>query len=246
MTPRRVPRPLSRIVADGLDAAAVISDLDGCLISGSAPLPGAAELVAGHGERVWIVTNNSQDTAESLATRLGMLGLPVPAERIVTAGETMVRQLAAMWPAGRVAWFGTRRLADLARQLGLELTTRDPRVAALTRDPDLTGHDLGVMTRLASIGVPFWLANPDRFHPASDGTPVPETGAWWAALTAIVDVEPARIVGKPSPDLLTTALARAGVDPAEAVMLGDTDATDGAAARAAGIAFHLVERPGSP
>lgn len=246
MTTHRTARPLAAVVESlteaGPAATVIMSDLDGCLISGSTVLPGAHLLVDRYGDRVWIVTNNSEDTGGSLSRKLGHLGLAVPPERIVTAGETMVRQLADAYPGGRLAWFGTRRLGELAEEFGLAVTTRDPQVAAVTRDPDLNGHDLAVMARLGSLGVPFWVANPDPFHPASDGTPVPETGAWWAALTAIVDIVAQRVVGKPNPDLLTRVLALAGTDPDQAVMLGDTEATDGRAADAAGVPFHLVER----
>lgn len=41
------------------------------------------------------------------------------------------------------------------------------------------------------------------------------------------------------------ALARAGVDPGDAVFIGDTPETDGKAGRAAGVDFVLLHRPGA-
>lgn len=226
-------------------AQAILSDLDGCLVSGTSVLAGARELATRYEARLWVVSNNSEDTAASLARRLEHMGLPITADRVLTAGELLVRTLAAEQPGARLAWFGTSRLAQLASSLGINVTRDAPTVAALTRDPDLTGHDLARLIRLAGERVPIWLANLDPFHPAADGAPVPETGAWWAAVAAAVDVTPARVIGKPSPDLLYAALQRTGVSSRHAVMLGDTEATDGAAARAADIPFLLVERPGS-
>ena len=65
------------------------------------------------------------------------------------------------------------------------------------------------------------------------------------ALTAAVPGLAIPTVGKPRPDLLQLALARAGVAPADAVFIGDTPETDGAAARAAGVEFVLLRRPGT-
>lgn len=49
---------------------------------------------------------------------------------------------------------------------------------------------------------------------------------------------------KPDPALLEDALARAGVGPAAALMVGDSPGSDGAAAAAAGIDFCWVNRRG--
>ncbi|MEX0832218.1 MAG: HAD family hydrolase [Nitriliruptoraceae bacterium] len=233
---------LTRLVNQGFTHEVILSDLDGCLVSGKTVLPGARALVDRHPGRVWIVSNNSEDTAVSLSQRLARLGLKIDADQVITAGETMVRSIAKEHPGARLAWFGTKRLAELARSLSLTTDREDPEIAALTRDPAMDGHDLTELMRLASKGVPVWVANPDPSHPAADGTPVAETGAWWAAVTAAVPVTAARVVGKPSPDLLRVALTRAGVEATDAIMIGDTPVTDGAAARAAGVTFRLVER----
>ena len=71
----------------------ILCDLDGCLISGDVVLPGAAEFVAWAGERLVVLSNNSTDTPETLSTRLGTLGLKIPAERIVLAGTAALDHL---------------------------------------------------------------------------------------------------------------------------------------------------------
>ena len=238
-----IATPLTQLVTQGFTHEAILSDLDGCLVSSATVLPGARELLDRHPGRVWVVSNNSEDTSVSLSERLVRLGLDLDPSQVLTAGESMVRSIAEEHPGARLAWFGTQRLADLAQSLSLTIDREQPDIAALTRDPAMNGHDLTALMRLASRGIPVWVANPDPSHPAADGTPVAETGAWWAALTAAVPVTAARVVGKPSPDLLRAALTRAGVEPANAIMIGDTAVTDGAAARAAGVTFRLVERP---
>ena len=230
-------------------ALAILSDLDGCLISGNAVLPGAARLVDEHGSRLWIVSNNSEDTARSLTARLAALGIAVPAGRIFLAGEQTMRVIARQAPGARIALFANPRLQRLARRLGLRLDREAPDMAVLARSPGFTFGDLAHLVALAHRGVPVWRTNPDTSHPAADGTPLPETGAVWAALRAAVPVQPSGELGKPAPDLVDAALARARVAAADAVFLGDTLATDGAAARAAGVRFvqvhHTVGRAAS-
>lgn len=224
--------------------AVVMSDLDGCLIAGATVLPGAAEVVARLGARLWIVSNNSADTGATLAMRLQAMGLALPAERLVLAGERTLRRLAAAHPGARAALFVAPPLVALARELGLRPDRERPEVALLGRDPSFGFADLAALMAVAHRGVPVWLANPDPFHPGPDGTPQPETGALWAALTAAVPLAPAGGLGKPAPDLIAAVLAAAGIPASAAVFLGDTEATDGAAARAAGVDFVLIRRPG--
>lgn len=225
---------------------AILSDLDGCLISGTAVLPGAARLVDEHGARLWIVSNNSEDTSRSLVARLAALGLGVPPGRIFLAGEQTIRVIARQAPGARIALFAGPRIRQLARRLGLRLDRENPDMAVLARSPGFTFGDLRHLVALAHRGVPVWRTNPDTSHPSADGTPLPETGALWAALEAAVPVQPSGELGKPAAELVVAALAAAGVAAEDAVFLGDTLATDGAAARAAGVRFvqvrHTVER----
>lgn len=226
------------------DRSAVLADLDGCLVSGNTVLPDVPELFDRCGDRLWIVSNNSSDTAETLSARLGGLGLHVPAARILLAGEMTLRALQAAQPGARVALFAAPPLQVLARALGLRPDHDRPELVVLARDTGLHFDDLSRLIALAHAGVPVTLSNPDTFHPGADGTPQPETGAIWAAVTAAVPQARTMSLGKPAPDLPREALRRAGVAPAAAVFIGDTAETDGGAAAAAGVEFVLLARPG--
>lgn len=233
--------------SDYVDCAAIFSDLDGCLISGETVLPGARELTVLAGNRLWIVSNNSTDTAQSLAHKLNRLGLPVQSEQILLAGEATIRKTAKDTPQARIALYGTQLLSDLAVGLGLKPCRGEqkdlPQYALLTRDPAFTMRDLEQLMRLVDRDVPVILANPDLIHPAADGTPVPETGALFAALQAGFPKLNYKTYGKPSSYLVFEGLKRSGVKAADAVFIGDTPATDGQAALAAGVPFVLIQRP---
>lgn len=235
------------LAGSGPDTRLILSDLDGCLISGNVVLPDVPELLRRAGDRLWLVSNNSSDTCHSLHLRLHGLGLDIAPERILLAGERAVRELARDFPGHDVALWAAPPLVDLARSLGLRphRGQRPAPVALLARDPDFNLRDLERLMRLAHGGTRVILANPDLFHPAADGVPVPETGALFAALRAGLPGLQARSEGKPSDAMIRAALRLSGIPAAEAVFLGDTDATDGAAARAAGVRFVLLRRPGA-
>ncbi|MDP2085714.1 MAG: HAD hydrolase-like protein [Gemmobacter sp.] len=225
------------------DRAAVLADLDGCLIAGNRVLPQVPALIETCGSRLWIVSNNSTDTAAGLSQRLAGMGLDHPADRIVLAGEETLRAVASERPGARVALFATPALQALAQHLGLVAVNDRADVAVLARDTGFCFADLARLADIVGRGTPLWLTNPDPSHPDTDGRPVPETGALFAALLAMLpDVAP-RCIGKPAPDLIRKALARAAVLPGAAVYIGDTPQTDGGAARAAGVEFVQIAAP---
>jgi HAD superfamily hydrolase (TIGR01450 family) len=248
-------RPIGKHIGlpdlDVVDRRAVLCDLDGCLISGARVLPGANELLAGCGERLWIVSNNSADTAETLSVRLNAIGLEVPAERIVLAGEETIRHLARHHAGARVAIHADAPLRDLAESLGLESCGRDPDIVVLGRDARFGLPMLKTIAHQIFDGAELWVTNLDTTHPGADGMPVPETGALLAAVRACCGPVTAHCLGKPATDLVELALQRSGATADAAVFIGDNAATDGEAARAAGVEFiHIAHAftggPGEP
>lgn len=231
------------LAGSGPEKAAVLADLDGCLISGGQLLPYATHLLSRCSDRLWIVSNNSSDTAETLSARLGLMGFPLRASQIVLAGEETVRRAAQERPGQRIAVHAAEPLCELARQLGLITDHFNPDAAIIARDPAFCFASLTRLAAQVARGLPLVATNPDLNHPDPDGHPVPETGALLAALRAVVPGLAISTIGKPSPDLLHLALARAEVAPSDAIFIGDTPETDGVAARAARVEFVLLRRP---
>jgi HAD superfamily hydrolase (TIGR01450 family) len=225
----------------GLDRwQAVFCDLDGCLLSGDRLLPGARALHAALGARLWIVSNNSTDTEESLAASLAALGLPVPSERIVLAGVETLRRAAGAFAGAAVALHAAPPLQGLAAAMGLRPGGGAPAAAILARDPGFSLDSLAALARVVRGGAPLLVSNLDASHPGPDGEPVAETGACLAALAAMLPGLRYEAVGKPGPTLFEAALARSGAAREAVLFVGDNPDTDGAGAAAAGIAFRLV------
>lgn len=239
------PRPLTAYDWQLFDdAQLILADLDGCLISGVSVLPGVNDFFARYSHKLAVVSNNSEDVGVTLSARLAGLGLTLPAEHAFLAGEQAVRQLASEQPQTAVVVYSSETLQQFAVMCGLTVCQADenPDCVLLARDTTFNFSDLADVMALVTAGTPVWVTNPDPSHPRSDGVPVPETGALWAAVASATGTTPERIVGKPAPLLLTRALEQFGVSADDAVMIGDTAATDGVAATAAAIRFIHVDQ----
>lgn len=219
---------------------ALLCDLDGCLIAGDRLLPGARELAARAGERLWIISNNSTDTPQTLSDRLAALDLAVPAERIVLAGATAVEQAAASGPGVRVWIYGSDAIKALAEAAGLKADAERPDIVLLTRDERFDYRQLNRAVRQLARGARLIVANRDATHPGADGRPVAETGALLAALRTCLPGLRHREIGKPSTAMYRTILARLGVDAGSVLAIGDNPATDGAGARRMGIDCAII------
>lgn len=218
----------------------VLCDLDGCLVRGGRPLPGARHLAARAAERLVILSNNSTDTPATLATRLARIGLTVPAERIVLAGAAAVEHLAQAAPGARVAVYGSAAIAGYAASLGLMLEGDRPDFVLLTRDTRFSYARLNRLVRQIDNGAELVVSNLDLWHPGVAGARVLETGVLLEAVKAGLPDLRYRAVGKPAPILYRVAMSRISVPAEEILAIGDNPATDGEGARRMGIDCVLV------
>ena len=227
-------------------AELVLIDLDGCLAFGNDPHPAASILLEQLGSRYAVLSNNSTQTPASLARDLRSRGLTVDPTRIILAGALMIDLLAADRRHHSIALFAATEIEDYALSKGLRLSPAgDADLVALARDTAFTYDKLQRGVVLLAGGAKFVVSNPDLTHPGRGRVPVPETGSLLKTVQACMpDVTP-EIIGKPSPVMFKTALARFGGIAATTVMIGDNPLTDGLGAERAGIRSLLVG-PGNP
>lgn len=224
------------------DDRLVLCDLDGCLISEGRAFEDTADFVRACGDRLWIVSNNSEHCAQDMSADLAKLGLEVPADRIFLAGEQTLHHLARSHPEARLALYGNVALEREARRLGFVLDAPGAELVLLCRDTRFSLDRLNALAERVSRGAEFWVANIDTMHPGQSGQPVAETGALLAAVRAMLGAPEVRTIGKPDPRMALSALARAGLDADVAVFVGDNPDTDGAVARATGMRFLRLHR----
>lgn len=237
-------------------------DAYGVLVDATGPLPGAARLIERleAGRRPWmVVTNDASRSPETCAKRYQALGLPVPADRVVTSGSLLKGHFE------RSALTGTPCLVLGPPDSHAYVT----RAGAIPVGPDrvdfeetasivigdesgfdtLTGLDVALSLayarrergrRLALI-----LPNPDLVYPKRPGHFGLAAGSLAVMLESALELRwpgaaENRFVrlGKPSRALFDEATARLGTR--DVVMIGDQPATDIAGARAAGLDAALV------
>jgi HAD superfamily hydrolase (TIGR01450 family) len=218
----------------------LLCDLDGCLVAGGRPLPGARALVAYARDRLIVVSNNSTDTPTTLAAKLARLNLPIAPERIVLAGATAVEFLAGNARQARVAIYGAPAIVRYARSLGLAIDHDRPRFVLLARDRRFSYARLHRLVRQIERGADFIVSNVDISHPGPDGNRVLETGVLLAAVTACLPSIKYRAIGKPSPLLYEAAMRRLSAGQDEILAIGDNPATDQEGARRMALPCVLV------
>ena len=222
------------------EAETILADLDGTLIFGDEPAPGAIELLARAGERLAVVSNYSTMDATAMSARLAAMGLRLPPERILLAGDLAIAKVAREAPGAQVLCLMTASMRAQATACGLKLSDQDANIVLVGRDLDFDYRRLSAALRAVHLGARIVATNPDLSHPGAGRVPVPETGALLAAIVSAIPRAALEIVGKPAPALFSRALAVLGGTAAHAVMLGDNPATDGAGAQAAGIASIMI------
>lgn len=215
-------------------------DMDGVLVRGRTPIPGAAEFIQRLTEREMpylVLTNNPRYTQLDLAHRLGTLGLNVPAERIFTSAMATARFLKSQKPDGTAFVLGESGLTSAIHGIGYVITDLNPDYVVLGEG----NFDIEMLTkalRLVAAGTHFVATNPDASGPG-DGGLVPACGALAAFIEHASGV-PAYFVGKPNPLMMRTALNYLDVHSEETAMVGDNMATDIKGGVESGMATILV------
>jgi HAD superfamily hydrolase (TIGR01450 family) len=207
-------------------------------------VPGSPEAITAlrrAGKRVVFVTNNSWQTGEDQVRRLWALGVQASVADVVTVGGA-VQHLLAETRSGRSAWVvGSDALRRHVVDAGLVLAVAGD--GAAHADVVVVGGtdelDYGQL-RDASLavyrGADLLATARDPTLPTPDG-PWPGTGAILAAIETASGAT-AQVVGKPSPQMMLTALDRLGEG--RTLVVGDRLDSDVAAAHAAGLDAALV------
>ncbi len=228
-------------------------DLDGTLYRGQEPVPGAVSKVQSlveRGAQVLYVTNNSGLTQAEYVSKLTKMGFPAGESQVVTsalaaADYCSARELRRLFVVGEPGLVATLRSqgfevvnapdSDLVRPSD---ASADALVSGICRDALSYALLDSAMQAALQSGV-YVACNADLTYPLEGGRICPGSGSIVAALQACSGVTPV-VVGKPAPDMLTSALGRLGVSPLETLVVGDRVDTDIECGRAAGCDTVLV------
>ncbi|MGB6205982.1 HAD-IIA family hydrolase [Mycobacterium sp.] len=218
----------------------LLLDLDGTVFRGHELTEGAADSLDGAPGRKLFVTNNASRSADEVADHLRDIGLKATAEDVVTSAQSAAHVLAAQLnPESRVLVVGTDSLADEIAAVGLRpvrLFEDKPHAVVQGHSTETGWINLAEAALAIRDGALWVAANVDATLPTERGL-LPGNGSMVAALKAATDAEP-QVAGKPSPTLITDALARG--DFRTPLVVGDRLNTDIAGANAAGLPSLMV------
>lgn len=220
---------------------AFIVDVDGVLVRGGEPIPGAREAISRLKRlgRVVMLTNNSTRSRARTAGALRALGFPVEPEEVVTSSYIAAKWLRDEAGPSRVWTIGEEGLPEELQLAGHVLVSPlDAEWVVVGMDRALTYAKLADALKALLSGARFLATNRDGTFPTPAGL-LPGAGAVVGAIEGM-GFPPEAVVGKPSPIAFGVALEVAGVSPHEALMIGDRWETDIQGAKRAGLATALV------
>src|SRR5258708_37906082 len=221
---RRLP-PNGRVSLDGIKNYLI--DMDGVLLVGARPIPGAVEVVQRlrtQGIPFLIFTNNSLYTPRDLQMRLLYMELDVPYTAIFTSALATAQFLHSQRPGGRAYAIGESGLTTALHDIGYILTDQEPEYVVLGETTAYSFERITRAIRFVTAGARCIATNSDVMGPAEGGI-VPATGAVAALISAATGVKP-YFVGKPNPLMMRTALRPIEPHSEESVMIADRMDTD--------------------
>jgi 4-nitrophenyl phosphatase len=199
----------------------------------------AVEALRAEGRELFVLTNNSTDTAETVYQRLLEFDIPVKKEEVLTSGRMVAEYLRDRHGPVRYFLVGEGGLDSEMRRRG------HTRVDGEEADYVVIGLDRGVTydlldhaARLARNGAGIVATHDSALFMYKSG-PAMAAGPFVRAIE-YASGKRATVIGKPSPLMFRFALRRAGRKKEEAVMVGDQLDTDIAGAIRAGIDPILV------
>ncbi len=223
----------------------VVFDVDGTLVWGDDPVPGAAAAVAAARERgpVAFVTNNPVAPPEAYVDRLAAAGVEADVDEVVTAGRVTADLVAEEYPDPAYV-VGESGLVERLRERDVTVTDRPAAAGEGTVvasiDRSLGYDDLVAALRAFEAGDPAFVGtDPDPVIPGEEGL-VPGSGAVVDAVASVAGRQPDAMAGKPGAPARTAAFDALGVPAERALVVGDRRETDIALGARSGATTALV------
>lgn len=217
----------------------VVCDIDGVLLLGSQPIPGAREALETMrtaGLHVVLATNNSTRTPSAIRRHVvDVVGFDAGEESVINSGAATARFLRDK--VNRVFVLGSPGLRATLAEGGIAVTTDWTEADAVVTGMDFAvGYESFAHAGLAiQNGAAFYATNTDAAYPREDGL-YPGAGALTAVVETTTGVSPT-VCGKPFAPM-RLALEDLGGD--QPLIVGDRPDTDIALGKGEGWATVLA------
>ncbi|WP_135823867.1 HAD-IIA family hydrolase [Halorussus ruber] len=221
----------------------VVLDVDGTLVRGDRPIPGAIETVDRLRERgldLLMLSNNPTRTPADYADWLADLGFAVGPDDVVTSGSLTADYVAEEYPGRATYLLGEEGLREMlaAREVPLVSDPDSADVVVASIDREFT-YDRLREALWALDDAAFLATDPDPTIPAAE-RPVPGSGAIVAAVAEAAGREPDAMLGKPAETAAKAVEARVAGRGDEVLVVGDRLDTDVLLGERAGLRTALV------
>jgi 4-nitrophenyl phosphatase len=219
-------------------------DLDGVLLKGKEhPVKIGGTRIVGRiretRRKLFVLTNNSTDTTETVHSRLEEVGIPIRMEEILTSTRLTAEYTRAKF--GKATYFlvGEAGFEEELRRQGLKRTLGSKAdVVVVGLDRRLTYRKLDAAINTVRNGAEIVATHSAAMYMSGHG-PAVAVGPILRAIEYATGKKGVAI-GKPSPLMFKIALDKGGCARDEAVMIGDQEDTDVNGAANAGIDAVLV------
>ena len=221
-------------------------DMDGTIYEGERVFEGTNPLlrrIRELGGEYMFLTNNSSKSVSDYVAKLQRMGIDAEEEDFFTSVQATERYLRKHYPGALVYVQGTRSMVTELERAGIRVTeevSEDAGVILVGFDTELTFEKLRrtseMLTRFP--GVPYIATNLDLVCPVEGGF-VPDCGSMCIGLKNATGREP-RVIGKPEPVMIDTAMELRGKTKKDTVLVGDRLYTDIASGVNAGVTTVLV------
>jgi len=229
-------------LSDLLDRYRVfLIDIDGVLVRGGEPIPGAAEAVEALRERgqILLLSNNSSRSRAGVAERLEGLGFTFEPEAIVPSSYVVARWLLETEGPSPVWTIGEDGLRAELELTGHRIVSPDKAEwLVIGICWDFNYAMLAEALRFLEDGGRYIATNTDATFPTPEG-PKPGAGAVVGAIQGM-GFQPHAVIGKPSPIAYRIALEQVDAPKDAVLMIGDRLETDILGARDSGVDSALV------
>ena len=190
--------------------------------------------------KLFVLTNDSTDTVETVLERLQRFDIPVKYEEILTSAKLTAQYVAKRHPKGTYFLVGERGLEEELNKEGLRRTRgRKADVVVVGLDRWLTYDKLDKAAEVARNGASIVACHYAKLYMFKDRVAM-AVGPIVRAVEFASDKK-AVAIGKPSRLMFELALEKAGCGPKDAVMVGDQEETDILGARKMGITSIIVK-----
>jgi len=220
----------------------IVSDMDGVIYRGKSLVPGAKEFISKLIDKkikFLFLTNNSEQTPLDLKRKLEHMGISgLTEDNFITSAIVTAVFLKSQKPSGTAYVVGGGGLINELYNVGYSITENNPDYVVVGKTTTFNYEMLKKAVTLISKGAKFVATNPDVVDPTETGME-PACGSLIAPIESATGKKP-YIVGKPNPLMMLIALKKLGVQPENAIMIGDRMDTDVVSGLEAGMKTCLV------